>query len=757
MTKSSDLRLKNFWYMVCLLVILVGFGVRIHNLNHDSFWSDEILTAAFSRYDLKAAVLSDPHHPPLFYVLTMLFIHTFGETEFTVRLLALFAGVLGLPLVAQMGKTLRQPWVGLWATVFLLLSPYHLKYSQEARHYTLLMAISLLTYILLVKAMQNPNWRIWLIYAVATVVNMYTHYGAFIVLATQATIIIVWGGGCIWQKKYQPIKYPFVAALFVIFLYLPWFPRLLESFNKNIGKDIVSDTGAAVSLSEWLRVSFDAFALYEVRIYEALPFLLLISITFWLVKKQWLEVALIVASLVLPFLFIQIFSVARGAFARYVIYTFPFFLLLIAVIPVTFLLPIYYHGKRLIFFLVSGSLIVALTFFSWRPIQKEYAHIFEDWRGILQYIDSKSNNNDIIVGLSLSYPNGFNTVSASLPYYLPITGKEYLFVNGLELTEDVLRDLPKKDVGVWFVVSGWTAPMQVSRPSMEITPFESTGLYVIQDFDPNRDTLQQIINFYDQLTPLALAPSPKCLIAQDLAALYSVKNEYWVAYSLLEQAIEQCPKQPMYGRRREVTESILANFLTQIPIALKRGNQDLAKELAIIILSYDDQNETALSVFTYENLMDRFKVGLAEIDSENSPEPVEVRKFLMPENGDEREVLFAHPTTVISFPLQLPSEPVIFHAQMGLDPQSRSWGGDGVTFIVSLSQTSGQAVEIFRQHLHNDETGYGWHDIELPLTDYAGQSITLTLTTEAGPAGDATGDWAGWSTPRIMWAVSEEK
>jgi hypothetical protein len=40
--------------------------------------------------------------------------------------------------------------------------------------------------------------------------------------------------------------------------------------------------------------------------------------------------------------------------------------------------------------------------------------------------------------------------------------------------------------------------------------------------------------------------------------------------------------------------------------------------------------------------------------------------------------------------------------------------------------------------------------VALPLDEFAGQTVTFTLATKAGPAGDGTGDWAGWDAPRIV-------
>ncbi|MBK9052025.1 MAG: glycosyltransferase family 39 protein [Chloroflexi bacterium] len=318
---------------------------------------------------------------PLFYILTWLSIQLFGESEFTVRLPALFAGILGIALTIQIGKTLKQPWLGLWAA-FLVLSPYHLKYSQEARHYTLLMALSLLSYILLVRAMKRPSWRMWLMYAVVTAVNLYTHYGAFVVLATQATIMTAWGVWQAWQKQYASIKYIPVAAALVLILYLPWVSRLLASFQRNVGQDLASGTGPATTLSEWLRISFHTFALYDNQIYAVLPFLIAFSFILWLIKRQWAEIVFLVTSLALPFLLIQILGIARGAYARYVIYTFPFLLLLVAIIPTTLLWPLSQHRKKWAFLLASSTLAITLALMSQPFIQREHEHIAEDWRGI---------------------------------------------------------------------------------------------------------------------------------------------------------------------------------------------------------------------------------------------------------------------------------------------------------------------------------------------------------------------------------------
>ena len=47
----------------------------------------------------------------------------------------------------------------------------------------------------------------------------------------------------------------------------------------------------------------------------------------------------------------------------------------------------------------------------------------------------------------------------------------------------------------------------------------------------------------------------------------------------------------------------------------------------------------------------------------------------------------------------------------------------------------------------------GTASAEVSLAAYAGQRVRLTLRTESGPAGDVTGDWAGWERPRLIWQI----
>ncbi|MBI2298088.1 MAG: hypothetical protein HYU66_03905 [Armatimonadetes bacterium] len=87
--------------------------------------------------------------------------------------------------------------------------------------------------------------------------------------------------------------------------------------------------------------------------------------------------------------------------------------------------------------------------------------------------------------------------------------------------------------------------------------------------------------------------------------------------------------------------------------------------------------------------------------------------------------------------------PVVFRCQVG----KRDGGdlGDGILFIVSAVDEAGKATELARQHVAK----YEWRPLEADLSDIAGKTVRLKLTSDVGPADDSSADWACWGDMRI--------
>ena len=129
---------------------------------------------------------------------------------------------------------------------------------------------------------------------------------------------------------------------------------------------------------------------------------------------------------------------------------------------------------------------------------------------------------------------------------------------------------------------------------------------------------------------------------------------------------------------------------------------------------------------------------------------VTVTRFTMPQDGDERPVIFAHAPARIAFPLQVPAQRCFLWLSPALDPLAWGWGGDGVTFQVWVRH-EGKEDLLWERHLTpTDPADLDWQEALVPLDAYRGQAVTLLLVTTPGPAGNDAADRAGWGLPWLM-------
>lgn len=169
-----------------------------------------------------------------------------------------------------------------------------------------------------------------------------------------------------------------------------------------------------------------------------------------------------------------------------------------------------------------------------------------------------------------------------------------------------------------------------------------------------------------------------------------------------------------------------------------------------------------------------------------SPGPDHVRNDHFVLDGNERRVLFMHPPSRATYRLTLPrlvpqvegtvpatrfalpragtastgASPLLAGATEGellfifdlaTAPESWHQSGDGVTFAIYVESDQG-TEQVFSTYIDpkQDLAARRWHPQTADLSAYAGQTVSITLETDAGPAGDDRYDWAGWGVPQLL-------
>ena len=192
---ETGVHLKPSLWSLCLCVILlIAAGLRFYRLDAQSFWSDEgnAIRAAQRSIPLAIAAARGDIHPPGYYLLLHFWRIPTGDSEFAVRSLSVYIGLLTVALTGRLGRRMLGAGVGAGAAFLAAISPLAVYYSQEARMYSLLGLLAVASTDLLWGLLHRPRPATALLYALVAAAGLYTHYSFPFVLAAHNLLVFGW-------------------------------------------------------------------------------------------------------------------------------------------------------------------------------------------------------------------------------------------------------------------------------------------------------------------------------------------------------------------------------------------------------------------------------------------------------------------------------------------------------------------------------------------------------------------------------------
>jgi hypothetical protein len=145
--------------LLLVFITVAGAILRMLQVGSKGLWLDE----AFSVWlgwqpvpDMLAWLLHVDQHPPLYYTL-LHFWMGLGDDAATVRSFSAFTGTLTIPAIYLLGRRLAGRNVGLLAALILALAPFHVRFAQETRMYTLLTLNATLAMWALARLLTDPR------------------------------------------------------------------------------------------------------------------------------------------------------------------------------------------------------------------------------------------------------------------------------------------------------------------------------------------------------------------------------------------------------------------------------------------------------------------------------------------------------------------------------------------------------------------------------------------------------------------------
>ena len=172
-----------------LAVLLLAFGLRVFLLDYQELRGDEAFGYFFSLRppgDIVDATLAlQEPHPVGSYLLQHGWLALAGHSEYALRFLSVWWSVLAVALLAGLARALSlAPMSGLLAALLLALAPYAIWHAQDARMYSMSLALTTASTLCMAAWLARRRWPWAAGYVLVTLAALHVHYfAAFVVVA----------------------------------------------------------------------------------------------------------------------------------------------------------------------------------------------------------------------------------------------------------------------------------------------------------------------------------------------------------------------------------------------------------------------------------------------------------------------------------------------------------------------------------------------------------------------------------------------
>jgi mannosyltransferase len=234
--------------MAILVIGWLAFGLRVYRLDAQSLWYDEGLSVHLASQSLAVAMHESAvtDHPPLHALMLGAWMRVAGRSEFAVRFLSTWWSVLAVALTWRLGRELLTDAIGALGALLMAASAFAVWYAQEARGYSLLLALTLVAtwaFVRLCLRSRPRSLRFEIGYLVFGIAALYTHYYAVLtLLALNVGLLAILA--CKRRETRGNLQSPIsnpqylisfcLSQLVILLAFVPWLPAAIQQATTNV-------------------------------------------------------------------------------------------------------------------------------------------------------------------------------------------------------------------------------------------------------------------------------------------------------------------------------------------------------------------------------------------------------------------------------------------------------------------------------------------------------------------------------------------
>ncbi|MCD6221167.1 glycosyltransferase family 39 protein, partial [bacterium] len=205
------------------VIFFIALVLRLYKLGYNDLWFDEVCSLQAEGYLNVSTRLFGLS--PLYYLFLHFWLLLFRNNEFWIRLPSVLFSLGSLLGIFILVKHLWDEKTAFFALAMLSLSPFHIWYAQEARHYALSVLLFILTFLYLLKFLDRDRFSDWFLYTFFFTLGIYTDYYFLLLIFPEFITVLFWIPG---DRKIF-FKW-FLSKMVALIMFSPW----LSVFFKDI-------------------------------------------------------------------------------------------------------------------------------------------------------------------------------------------------------------------------------------------------------------------------------------------------------------------------------------------------------------------------------------------------------------------------------------------------------------------------------------------------------------------------------------------
>ena len=329
-----------------ILIITLGIFFRLVNLDSKTYWHDETFTSLrisgytaqemvadifngevltiedIQKYQypnqlknvmdtINSLAVEDPQHPPLYFVMLRCWTQLWGNSVAVKRSFSVVVSLLVFPSVYWLcGELFEKQVIGLVASAFFSLSPFHLLLAQEAREYILWLLTILLSSAALLRAIRLKTQFSWGIYAFTWALGLYSFLLTGLVAMAHGIYVLIMHK---FRLSKTVIAYG-LASVVGLLLFTPWLFIVANNVNyiHKATDWTTNSAGLSFLFKMWIlnitHLFLDIeFSFHNPLTYLIWPLVILVGYSFYFLGRQtpmrvWLFIFILIGVTTLPLL-----------------------------------------------------------------------------------------------------------------------------------------------------------------------------------------------------------------------------------------------------------------------------------------------------------------------------------------------------------------------------------------------------------------------------------------------------------------------